>query len=95
MPGGGVGFGGGQRLDQQRRPYRAGELVWLAVAGVDDVPEDRMPLHEGVEGRRERGGVQVAFDLVRPRQRVGGVARVELVDEPEAPLGVGERRGGT
>src|SRR5690606_6201040 len=60
----------------------------------DHVPEDGVAVHERVERGGQGGGVQVALDPVRPGKGVGGVAGVELVDDPEPPLGRGERGAG-
>ncbi len=74
--------------------YRArGEdvLVGLAVGGEEDGAERLVAFGEVGDGGGERGAVGGRVQVEDDRHVVGGGGAVELVDEPEAALGVGER----
>ena len=77
----------------QRQPARrADDLKGLSVLGRERRPQGLVARHDRVEGARQRRHVELARQPERERQVVVGLARIELIEEPEALLGEGERR---
>ncbi len=75
---------GRRRLDHlHRRALRRGE----------DRAQRLVAAHDLAEAARQHRGVERPFDAQRHRHVVERAARLELVEEPEALLGEGERQG--
>ena len=51
-----------------------------------------MPCHHPIQGRLQRGEVEIAAQQHGPRDGVGAGEGIDLLEEPEPPLGGGEWR---
>ena len=94
VPRGGLAIGGGERGEVVDREAGAGGLVnhgdGLASVGAEGAAEDLVAEDDLVERAAERGGVEAPEEAEGEGHDVGGVAGLELVEEPKALLREGE-----
>ena len=87
------GKGAQVRQGDRERGGPGHRLHRVAVHQREDGAQRLVPVDQGLQAPPQRPGVERAAQAQRVRHVVGGAAGIELVEEPEPPLGEGEGKG--